>query len=157
MFGIQNPLLCLFLLFLFSFLSLWIIVICCLQSPIFTHSLEIYMAISLDAVISLYMQVYTDFTFVTFLSIILFKVACTVQVLRSSSVLFADFQLLYCVYHLLNVLQYYILHMVYLYNCRLLNIILPNACKFLFVQNYLEVNGKEFECCRFILRFLYNL
>jgi len=89
----------------FSFLALWIIIICCLQSPGFTHSLETYMAISLHAVISLYVQVYTDITFTAFLRLLLFKFACKIQVLKSSSLLSVYFQFLYCVYHLLTALQ----------------------------------------------------
>jgi hypothetical protein len=106
--------------FFFSFLALWIIVICCLQSPVFIHSLETYkyMAISLHAVIFLYMQVYTDLTFAAFLRKLLFKVACKIQVLSSSSVLSVYFQFLYCIYDLLTALQY-ILHMVYFYTFRL--------------------------------------
>jgi hypothetical protein len=91
--------------FFFSFLSPWIIIICCLQSPVFTYSLKTYMTISLNALISLYMQLYTDLTFAEFLRIILFKVAYKIQVLRSSSVLSDYLQFLFRAFH--NVLRDY--------------------------------------------------
>jgi hypothetical protein len=70
--------------FFFSFLALWIIITAffnLLSSP--TPLRPTWPSLACSN-LSLYMQVYTDLTFTTFLRILLFEVACIIQVLRSS-------------------------------------------------------------------------
>jgi len=153
MFGIQNPQPCLSLLFLFLFLSTvdynYLLSSTCCLHPL---SWELHGHLLACGNFSIYAGPYRSYICRVFKNI-LFKFACKIGVLGSH----LCYPLICNSYIVSTISQLHFSIIVYIWFTFTIVDFWTQfhqmSCKFLFVQNYLEVNGKEFECCRFILRF----